>query len=151
LTDEEKEAGKNAGVDFFARMQLLQDTGLIEWIPHLVEGEDTGAEVIHPLAINQADTSLIENRIGRAAYRAGVAMVTERQCEWAQENGLVLVPVPRHFAQVQVRGIARLRYRPQTSMTAVWWGELNGKGEQWAKRYDGLAAKPAQRPAALEA
>ena len=51
LSDEEAKAGKNAGVDFFRRMDQLTELGLIEWIPHLVEGDEPEAEIIHAIGI----------------------------------------------------------------------------------------------------
>ncbi len=137
LTDEERAAGATPGVDFFRRQDQLADLGLIEWVPHLVESGDAGAEIIHPLGTGKSDS--LEDRLGVAAGQAGAALLTDRQRERAEDNGLWLVPVPRHIANVQVVGIARLRYRPRTRMTAAWWADLQEKGGSYIRRYAELA------------
>ncbi len=140
LTEEEKAAGKNAAVDFFRRAAQLSDLGLIEWVPHLVESEEESGEIIHPVGVGRSDS--IEDRLGRAAYGAARALLTEGQSDWAVEMGIrQLVPVPRHIANVQLIGIARLHYRPHTRMTAAWWAELNANAQKHLARYSELATK----------
>ena len=136
LTDDERAAGANCGVDFFRRLNQLADLGLIEWVPHLVESGDADAEIIHPLGMGKSDSP--EDRLAMAAHRAGGAMLTDGQREWAEDNGLWLVPIRRHVANVQVVGIARLRYRPRTRRTAAWWGKTRQEGEEFVRRYEGL-------------
>jgi hypothetical protein len=41
---------------------------------------------------------------------------------------------------VQVVGIAQLRYRPQTSLTAAWWADLNANADKHLARYAQIAA-----------
>jgi hypothetical protein len=140
LTEEEKAAGTNAGVDFFRRTAQLRDLGLIEWVPHLVESGEESGEIIHPVGMGHSDS--IEDRLGRAAYEAGRALITEGQYDWAVEKGINwLAPVPRHIASVQMIGIARLRYRPHTRMTAAWWADLNANAQRHLARYSELVAK----------
>src|SRR5713226_1194929 len=142
LTDTEKAAGKNAAIDFSRRQKQLTDLGLIEWVPHLFESDELSAEIIHPVGL--AGSASLEDRLGLAAHNAGRAMLTDGQREWAAEKGLWLAPVPRHVANVQMIGIARLRYRPHTRVTAAWWADLNAKGEKYITRYSGLAGSRAQ-------
>jgi len=142
LTDEEKAAGKNVGIDFFRRQDQLVGLGLIEWVPHLFESDELTAEIIHPVGL--AGSASLEDRLGVAAYEAGWGMLTDRQREWAAEKRLWLAPVPLHVANVQVIGIARLRYRPHTRVTAAWWADLNAKGEKYIARYSGIAGSRAQ-------
>jgi hypothetical protein len=54
------------------------------------------------------------------------------QC--VDSHGPQLVPVLRHFANVQMIGVARLRYRPHTKLTAAWWKDLHTKGEKYRNR-----------------
>jgi hypothetical protein len=136
LTEEEEAAGKNPGVDFFRRQGQLTRLGLLEWVPHLVEGAGPEAEIIHPLGDGGSED--LEDRLGAAAEEAASLMLTEGQHARAMENDLRLAPVPRHVAEVQLVGIARLRYRPRTRMTAAWWAELQAKGERHLARYRGL-------------
>jgi hypothetical protein len=144
LTKEEVAAGKNPAVDFFHRTAQLSDIGLIEWVPHLVESAEQSGEIIHPLSMGRSDS--LEDRLGRAAHEAGRALVTEGQYEWAINNGIhLLVPVPRHIGNVQMIGIARLRYRPHTRMTGAWWADLNTNAEKHLARYAQIAARQTTR------
>jgi hypothetical protein len=137
LTEEEKAAGKNPAVDLFRRMEQLISLGLLEWVPHLVDSAEKSGEIIHPLGRPGGDA--VEDRLARAAHEAGRALVTEGQYGWAVENNIhQLVPVPRHIAEVQLIGIARLRYRPQTRVTASWWAELNAQAEKHLARYNAI-------------
>ena len=145
LTDQEIDEGKNAGVDFFRREQQLSDLGLIEWVPYLFDGDGDDAEPIHPYGIDMGDT--MEGRLCRAADEAGRALITDRQREWANENDLWLAPVPCHMGNVQMFGVARLRYRAKTNLTAAWWGELQTKGERYIQRYAEITARKSQRAA----
>jgi hypothetical protein len=143
LTKEEKADGKNEGIDFFRRQEQLVDLGLIEWVPHLFESDSADAEMLHPVGMTAAGE--IEDRLGRAAHTAGESMLTDAQRDRAKDGGLWLVPVPRHIANVQMVGISRLRYRPQTRMTAAWWADLAEKGERFVASYEELASKEASR------
>src|SRR4029077_5219993 len=97
-------------------------------------------EIIHPLRMG--DSNNIEDLLGRAAHEAGKALLTEGQYDWAVKNGIhQLVPVPRHIANVQLIGIARLRYRPHTRMTTAWWADLKASAEKHLARYAEIAAR----------
>ncbi len=134
LTQEERDAGYNTAIDFFSRLELLEDAGVIECVPHLCEGDGREAEVIHPLRWGGVEG--IEKALGLAAHEAGEAMLTEQQRDWARSEGLWLVPVPRHMRNVQVIGIARLRYRPRTALTSAWWADQQSKGKRHLERYE---------------
>jgi hypothetical protein len=136
LTEAERKAGKNRGVDFFRRMGQLADLGLIEWVPHLVESDEPDAEIIHAIATTGSGS--LEYRIGLAAEEAGRAMLNDQQLQYVDSVGPRLVPVLRHLANVQMIGIARLRYRPHTALTAAWWQEYNTKGERYLAQYEAL-------------
>jgi hypothetical protein len=74
--------------------------------------------------------------------------VTEGQYEWAIEKGIhLLAPVPRHIANVQMIGIARLRYRPRTKLTSAWWADLNCNAEKHLAHYAEIAARQNTRVA----
>jgi hypothetical protein len=142
LTDEERAAGKNVGIDFFRREGQLMQLGLIDWVPHLVESDGPEAEIIHPLGLGKTDS--LEDLLGAEAHEAASAMLTDGQRSWAIDQSLALVPVPRHVANVQLVGIARLRYRPRTRLTAAWWAEFRAQGERHLTRYGELAEARAQ-------
>ena len=84
-------------------------------------------------------TDSIEDRLGALAHEAGQALLTEGQILKAEDEDLHLVPVLRHIANVQMIGIARLRYRPQTQLTSAWWAELHKKCESYLQKYQKLA------------
>jgi hypothetical protein len=112
---------------FFRRLEQLEDVGLVEWMPHLIEGAGPDAEIIHPYGLTGSES--IEDRLGRAAHAAALSKLTEAQQGWVAENGYWLAPVPRHMADVQMVGIGRLRYRAQTRATAAWWSRLHEQAE----------------------
>ena len=142
LSREEKKAGENPGVDFFRRQHQLLDLGVIEWIPTLFESDAKEAEILHPYGMHGSGS--LEDRLGEAAHRAGLALLTEGQREWVTDKGLRLVPVDRHMANVQMIGLARLRYRPHTRKTVAWWADLNQKGPQILERYLQIAGDETQ-------
>jgi hypothetical protein len=139
LTEEEQKAGKNEAVDFFRRLHQLGDLGLIEWVRHLFESDQPDAEIIHAVGIAGSDS--LEGRIGFAADEAGRAMLNDQQQQYVDSHGMRLVPVPRHLGNVQMIGIARLRYRPHTKLTTAWWKDLNKKGEKYLAQYEALAKR----------
>jgi hypothetical protein len=144
LTQVEIDAGENPGVDFSRRQKQLTDLGLLQWVPHLFESEALAAEAIHPYGVD--GTVNPEDRLGAAAHEAGLALLTPGQGNWASDKRLRLVPVPRHVANVQMIGIARLRYRPHTKLTTAWWAELNQKVERYIQEYEMITARPIQAP-----
>src|SRR5277367_6715023 len=79
----------------------------------------------------------IDDQIGEAAQKAARAMLTEGQ--FLSNGDRMLVPVLKRMEQVQLIGVARLRYRPQTRMTGQWWEELQTVHSTWIQQYDSLA------------
>jgi hypothetical protein len=125
--------------DYLERMKVLEDLRLIELAPHLVEGLSADAELLHPYGTG--DSTSIEDRLGRAARSAAFAMISGVQAKQAKQNQLLLAPVLRHFGNVQLVGIARLRYRPHTRRTQGWRAELDGNGAKWRAGYEDLEAR----------
>lgn len=137
LTPAEKKDKANPGVDFFRRQDELLSLGLVEWVPTLFEGEDLDAEMLHPYGTMGTDG--LTDRLGAAAHQAGLALLTENQTAWVNENALLLAPIHRHVGSVAMIGVARLRYRPRTSKTAAWLADLTDKGERLVARYGEIA------------
>jgi hypothetical protein len=119
-------------VDLWRRIELLEGLGLLEFVPHLVEGPSPDAEILHPYGMGQTDS--LEDRLGAAASDAAYALLTDTSTNWA--NRYCVAPVLAHIQSVQLVGIARLRYRPRTRMTAAWWGHLHEAAEQHLTVYD---------------
>jgi hypothetical protein len=135
--------------DLFSRVDRLKKLGLIEWIPHLLESDLPDAEIIHPFGMG--NTATTEDALGSAGHAAGLAMVTPGQYEWAKRElgtaGVWLAPVPEHITNVEMIGVARLRYRPHTSLTAAWWAELQQKGQLFRREYLDLARRCKEKAA----
>jgi hypothetical protein len=82
------------GADFFPRLQRLQDAGLLQFVPHLVEGDSPEAEIVHPYGLGETESP--DDRLGRAANRTAVTMILPSQYEWALSQGYdLLAPVYR--------------------------------------------------------
>jgi hypothetical protein len=67
-------------------------------------------------------------------------MLTEGQQQWADLHGMHLMPVRAHITNVQMVGIARLRYRARTSATATWLARTT-RWNEMAADFDKLAEK----------
>lgn len=119
---------------FFQRLDCLCDTGLIQWIPYVVESETNTAE---PLFACGGDPETLDRKIGNRAFYAAKAILSAKGRKWVtqHEGQVYLVPLPRHLSAVSMEGVARLRYRPKTKMTAAWWGAHNSAGERWLKMF----------------
>lgn len=136
VTQTEEQEGINPAVDFFRRLGAIQSLGLIEWVPYLFESDE--GEPIHPFAW---DGLPAEVELYKAASQAAADMLTEGQLE---HHPGMLVPVPSHIANVQLIGVARLRYRPHTNMTAAWWANHNSVCQGFADTYRRLI-KPKEK------
>ena len=136
MTAEERQAGKNRAADFFRRLGHIESLGLVEWVPYLFDGPES--EPIHPL--NEQGAIEDERALYSACADAAERCLTETQYEVAMSKGGVLVPVPKHIEQVHLIGVARLRYRPHTRLTAAWWAEHTSACRVYAERYAAIAA-----------
>jgi hypothetical protein len=122
---------------FWKAWNLLIGNGLVELVGHVIEADNDTAEVVHPYAIGNGEDD--ERTLALCAKSAAEALLTPSQIERAQTQGLQLLPVPAHqLPNVQVVGIARLRYRPHTKATAAWFAKKQEWGE-WRERYRELA------------
>jgi hypothetical protein len=123
----------------WSSINSLRQQGLLAFIPHLWDNEcDSGSaqgEVIHSYGIGESGEPL-EIAIGTAAQDAGFAMLPEFKREKAYSEGFYhFAPIPKTLANVQMIGVARLRYRPHTSRTRDWYGDLTRNAEGWISRY----------------
>ena len=116
---------------------MLMRLGLVDLVGHLVEADNATADIIHPYAFGPGEPA--EQRVAVAAHAAAEAMLTEGQCAWAAGLALHLAPVREHLTEVQMVGIARLRYRPRTGATAAWFSRM-AEWDECAERYDEAAA-----------
>ncbi|OBZ96739.1 hypothetical protein ADU59_03085 [Pararhizobium polonicum] len=98
---------------FWAAWDILRDAGLVEFVAHLVESDGADAEIVHPLPWGNGEKEEIAITI--AALEAGRAMAP-----FFSDDRTLLVPVSRLRPNVQLIGVARMKYRPQTARTAEW-------------------------------
>ena len=105
--------GSTVGSAFWQRFRMLQRDGLIQLVPMVCEGEE--GEALFPMT---PDTDVPqEAELFDMATSAGALVAPE----WADDYNLV--PLPHRVACPVVRGIYRLRYRPHTAPTRVWYAE----------------------------
>jgi hypothetical protein len=107
-------------------LHSLERHGLINFVPHLwnTTWESGTAEFIHAYGLHNVGERL-EMEMASAAHYAGQSMVPAFKTEKALSEGFrYLVPVPRNVPNVQMIGVARLRYRPHTTRTSDWYGDL---------------------------
>jgi hypothetical protein len=146
LTEEERAEGKNPGVDFFCRFGLLVSLGLVQWVPYLFEGPE--GEPIHPVW-KESDVPE-ERQLAEACERTALNCLTEAQTEYLDDYpGDILAAVSAHVEQVTVIGVARLRYRPWTAMTAAWRARTLAQ-QQYTERYDAVTARISAAPASSD-
>ena len=124
--------GKN-GV--WPAIRSLEDMGLLIEIPHLVENSSLTCEPIHGLSWDGKGEPE-EQQLANAALSAGLHLFTEdSQRESLPRGWVTIVPVWDTLPDVQLVGVFRLRYRPQTSLTADWYRRHMENAAEWLKTY----------------
>jgi hypothetical protein len=132
---------------FWPAVHVLEDVRLIERVGMLLDGDDPEAEIIHPYGINGGEQA--EWDLAHAAHQAAVAMVTVKQLERAELEGYThLIPVRKHVANAALVEIFRLKYRPHTTATAAWYGNMKESTAEWLARYEEIVRKRGSRQAA---
>jgi hypothetical protein len=111
---------KIATEEFGACYARLLNLGLVELVGHLIHQDSEEGEIIHPMALHQTGLE-VERGLAIVAGVAAEAMLLPQQLAGAKAKGIVaMVPVQRHIEDVQMVGIARLRYRPWTVRTKAF-------------------------------
>ena len=105
--------------EFSQALEILTSTGLVDLVGHVVDADTEAGNVLHPYAVCNGEEA--ERTIAHFAHLAGQAMVTDGQRSWAEENGLHLLPVPKHVEQVQLVGLARLKSRQNHGDRGLVW------------------------------
>ena len=91
----------------------------------------------------------VEVEIGTAAYRAGLAMLSEFKRQKALLDGFhYFAPIKNTLPNVQMIGVARLHYRPLTSRTRDWYGELTKNAPVWIAQYNEMQKNSENGPKA---
>jgi hypothetical protein len=140
-------SGHDAGWPvFWAAWKQLVRFGLVAFVNHLVEADNDTADIIHPYAVDNGEEA--ERSVAEAAHSAAERMLPELRLRKADDKGLLLAPILAHFREVQMVGVARLRYRARTAATSEWYGRMS----EWAAveaRYKEIEAEMDRRNAAV--
>jgi hypothetical protein len=140
LTGKHDDAGKDTGFpDFWSALRAFEDCGLIGFIPHVFESDGPEAEMLHAYPVKDGGCEPWERSLAIAAHAAGFLCLTPGQQKWAVDQAQNLLPVPTHITRLAVIGIGRLRYRPQTRMTAAWFAKSKERSEAWLAVYEKIA------------
>jgi hypothetical protein len=135
-----------------ASIGLLERMGLLTFIPHIFENDSPEAEIHHPYGIGAKGEESIETEIGEAAEAAARAMCPEWMISNAEDDGFEhFCPVSRTMPNIEMIGVARLRYRSHTSRTAAWYDQLQHTGGKWVEEYQDLEARARTSRAAKRA
>lgn len=145
-TAEEVKQGKNAAVDFFDRLGVLKDAGLIEWVYYLAEDDSDDAMLIHPVAVERQgglDWAAFESVVGNFAIRAALALHSDADYKTEDCAKLFEEYAPKHFLlaaerllrKVQLFGVPRLRYRAKTTNSIRWLDDLLTGGRAYIEGY----------------
>jgi hypothetical protein len=123
-------------------LNLLQNMGLLSFVPHIFDNDTDTAEPIHPYGIGQTAENPIERKIGDAADRAARAMALPSKLEEAEEDGFeYFCPILKTKPTAQMIGVARLTYRPRTRRTQDWFRDLNQTAPGWIETFGMLTTK----------
>ena len=120
-------------------IDLLRAQGLVSFVPHLWEQDPVTeeAEVIHPYGVPECGDPL-EIDLGLAANSAALSMVNKFRRDFVPTGWLA--PVQKTLLNVQMVGVARLRYRPRTKRTSAWRENLLQTVPGWIEKYQKLEA-----------
>lgn len=130
---------KKALRDYWEAVSVLRALKYLSFVCHIFEGDGPEGEVIHPFEPSWiADVTEAEGDLYWKAQSAAIAALPAHLRPKHFEDAIV--PLPAHIRQVSAKGIARLRYRPKTLVTAQWMA-LTRKWERWTSHYSALEAK----------
>jgi hypothetical protein len=137
-TRERRDGGTPEWNDAFCGIDRLVGMGLMEWMPYVFEGDGPEAEVLHPCRIGESES--YEDRLGQATREAAERMLTFEEAMDAADFPF-LVPVARRIENVQMVGIARLKRRPRTRLTASWQVEYERKCKSYLALYSAIVGR----------
>ena len=120
-------AGKAPYKDFFARLNLLHQLGLLRRIPHLIRGD----EIYHVFGVQ--NTSDIEDEIGYLAQLAADELLIGTGFEHRDVSKLPVYT--KTGRNIELIDVTRLRYLPHTDMTAAWRCNLERQIETFGPLY----------------
>jgi hypothetical protein len=123
---------------------------MVYFVPHVIEHDHDEGEygaVVHPYGWDSCGEPA-EQELALAASNAGLRMLAEWKRAELERNGvldgMLLVPAKRHLVDVQMVGLARLKFRARSSATAIWAARMP-EWQQLAREFEGLATKTQKR------
>jgi hypothetical protein len=129
---------KSRGDPAFSRLATLTALGLLEWLPVVFDAnpeENPEAESRFPIGKGGSDE--LHDRVGAAVDSAAIAMLAKLGLSTYGYD--YAVPLPRHLRWATLFGVARLRYRARTALTAAWWAKYSARCEECIREYQNLA------------
>jgi len=115
-----QQVGKTGACSFSDSVSLLQDMGLLSFVPHIFENDSQTAEPLHPFGVGGAAELPLERDIGDAAIEAARSHCAPSTLRNAIECGFqLLCPVSNTKPSPQMIGVARLTFRPNTRRTTA--------------------------------
>lgn len=123
---------------FWPALRLLITTGLVSFVPHIIEADTDEAAVLFPYGSRTASTE--EQEVGNAAHAAGLAMLTEWQEKVSDGAHEHLVPLLPHQERAIMVGLLRLRYQAATAANIEWLA-LRPRWAEQARQFRELAEK----------
>ena len=127
-------------VPLWQRIELLVECGILEFVSHLCEGDDDGAEILHPIAWGKSNR--IEDQLGRAAYDAATVTLERHGFTWHQESkqkSFRFATADKTMGGVQLIDIGRMRYRANTKPNQAWWGQYQERSNELLAMYQAIA------------
>ncbi len=151
---------------FWDKLLFLQRLGLIEWVWQLAEGREVDAPLIRPHGSYEGENpekfcadyseKIAALMMGRDDEEIepldefyeldryeGFDLVSEAYSEEFEDSQswnlqFTYAAVPRHYSDVQMVKVVRLKYRPNTQSTKSWWGKINNDANILASQHENL-------------
>jgi hypothetical protein len=121
-------------IDIWRAVESLEDLGLLFEVPHLVENSSLTCEPIHGLSWDGKGEPA-EQELAIASVAAGHFLLSKALPQAIRPRTMTLIPVWDTLPDVQLMGVFRLRYRPQTSLTADWYRRQMENAAGYLKTY----------------
>ena len=130
-------------------LETLRRMRLLSFIPHLFTNNNPETTPLHALGAAWEGAEPEEVALRNAVVEAGEALLQPGQVDQAKNNDIhLIVPAPHYFTPMVYKTI-RLTFRPHTSATARWYGDLKSTSPEWISRYEKLREEAAKASPAL--
>jgi hypothetical protein len=125
---------------FWEALEILTLAGLVEFVGHVIDHDHDEGTVIHPYSWPNGEPA--ERELVYAGHHAALRMLADWQKDKVRDkilsSGMILLPAKSHILDIQLVGLARLKYRARSTATAAWMAKT-GEWEALAKQFTDLA------------